>query len=174
VGCPNFLTGAGGVLSAVWAGWGGVRLRDDRLDLVYPIPPPGATSMRLARLHCKFFTTLRVQLCAFYTCRRLLAHHKIMLECGHYFENGWMEDLGRLLQVDIAIDHAATSGNSPWAPTRVSVTLLADTDTRGFAPAKSLKLVCDGGTAIDLAEGATRTCANPALVSIKPTSAAAQ
>ena len=54
VGCPNFVTGAGGVLSAVWAGWGGVRLRDDRLDLVYPIPPPGATSMRLARLHCEY------------------------------------------------------------------------------------------------------------------------
>jgi hypothetical protein len=49
-GCPNFLTGGGGLLQAVWAGWGGVRLRDDRLDFVYPTPPPGSTAMQLSQL----------------------------------------------------------------------------------------------------------------------------
>lgn len=49
-GCDNFLTGAGGILQAVWAGWGGVRLRDNRLDFMFPSPPPGTTSLRLAKL----------------------------------------------------------------------------------------------------------------------------
>eukprot|EP00041_Stephanoeca_diplocostata_P036986 m.1376787 g.1376787 ORF g.1376787 m.1376787 type:complete len:123 (+) comp24963_c1_seq5:115-483(+) len=34
----------------VWAGWGGVRLRDDSLDLVYPTPPPGSTQLVLKKL----------------------------------------------------------------------------------------------------------------------------
>ena len=79
-------------------------------------------------------------------------------------------DLGRLLQIDIAIDHAATSGNSPWAPTTANVTLLHEYDSRAFAPAKTLTLACDGGVAVNLAEGATRSCSNPALVSIRPSS----
>ena len=46
-GCPNFITGSGGVLSTMYAGWGGMRLRDDSLDLVFPRPPPESASMRL-------------------------------------------------------------------------------------------------------------------------------
>ena len=79
VGCPNFLTGAGGVLSAVWAGWGGVRLRDDRLDLVYPIPPPGATSMRLARLHCENLCNAPTTPPSSFHKAILLAHHVCLI-----------------------------------------------------------------------------------------------
>ena len=46
-GCPNFVTGAGGVLQMFLAGWGGVRLRDDSLELLYPQPPPGSTALAL-------------------------------------------------------------------------------------------------------------------------------
>merc|ERR1711862_464673 len=31
-GCPNFVTGAGGYLQMLWAGYGGVRLTDDSLS----------------------------------------------------------------------------------------------------------------------------------------------
>jgi hypothetical protein len=128
-GCPNFLTGAGGVLSSVWAGWGGVRLRDDRLDLVYPIPPPGATAMRLARLSY----------------------------------------LGRFLQIDISVARAAASGNQPWSPSTVSVTVLEETDARGFVPARELVLSCDGGEAMALKEGVAGSCSSVALVTIAVT-----
>jgi trehalose/maltose hydrolase-like predicted phosphorylase len=34
IGCPNFLTGAGGFLQSIWAGLGGVRIDDDGLTVL--------------------------------------------------------------------------------------------------------------------------------------------
>merc|ERR1719265_2910863 len=40
-GCPNFMTGAGGYLQILWAGYAGVRLTDDALIFLNPSPPEG-------------------------------------------------------------------------------------------------------------------------------------
>ncbi|CAE8603635.1 unnamed protein product [Polarella glacialis] len=51
-GAPNLVTGAGGFLLSVWAGYGGVRFRSDgSLHLRSPRPPPNCTSLKLRRLH---------------------------------------------------------------------------------------------------------------------------
>eukprot|EP01052_Picozoa_sp_SAG31_P010402 SAG31_NODE_569_length_14020_cov_11.049565_9_plen_306_part_00 len=44
-GCPNFVTAGGGVLQMFVAGWGGIRLRDDSVEMLYPQPPPGSTAL---------------------------------------------------------------------------------------------------------------------------------
>jgi len=49
-GCPNFVTGAGGYLQALWAGYGGVRLTDESLLLQQPRLPPNATALHLRGL----------------------------------------------------------------------------------------------------------------------------
>lgn len=41
-GCPNFLTGAGVYLQSLWAGYGGVRFRDDSLLIKAPEWPQTA------------------------------------------------------------------------------------------------------------------------------------
>jgi hypothetical protein len=41
-GCPNFVTGAGAYLQAVWAGYVGLRFSDDALHLIAPRAPPTA------------------------------------------------------------------------------------------------------------------------------------
>jgi hypothetical protein len=46
-GTPNFLTGAGGFLQGVIAGYPGLRLADGALALLDPELPPGATGVRL-------------------------------------------------------------------------------------------------------------------------------
>ena len=43
----NFLTGAGGFLQGLWAGWGGMRLRLDSLDFVTPRMPHTTDGMKL-------------------------------------------------------------------------------------------------------------------------------
>ena len=35
----NFLTGAGGFLQGLWAGWGGMRIRLNSLDFITPRVP---------------------------------------------------------------------------------------------------------------------------------------
>lgn len=50
-GAPNFITGAGGFMQSVWAGYGGVRLDNASLALRRPRPPPGCTGLQLRRLH---------------------------------------------------------------------------------------------------------------------------
>lgn len=70
-GCANFITGAGGILQSVWAGWGGTRLRDDRLDFLNPMPPPGADSLKLAKINY-FGNTLDVTISSNQTEVRLL------------------------------------------------------------------------------------------------------
>ena len=50
-GCPNFITGAGGYLQALWAGFAGVRFADDALHIYRPHLPPGsAVALALRRL----------------------------------------------------------------------------------------------------------------------------
>ena len=43
----NFLTGAGGFLQGLWAGWAGMRLRVDSLDFVTPRMPATTDGMKL-------------------------------------------------------------------------------------------------------------------------------
>lgn len=51
-GAPNLVTGAGGFLQSVWAGYGGVRFeRDDALTIRSPRPLPNSTRLRLRGLH---------------------------------------------------------------------------------------------------------------------------
>ena len=51
-GCTTFLTGAGGFLQSVWAGYGGVRFeRDDALTIRSPRPLPNSTALRLRGVH---------------------------------------------------------------------------------------------------------------------------
>jgi len=45
VGCPNFITAAGGVLHLLWAGFAGLHVQADALVFSYPFPPPGATGL---------------------------------------------------------------------------------------------------------------------------------
>ena len=50
-GVTTFITGAGGWLQSVFAGYGGIRLaRDGSLLLNNPLPPPNCTTMRLRQL----------------------------------------------------------------------------------------------------------------------------
>lgn len=50
-GVTTFITGAGGWLQSVFAGYGGIRLaRDGSLLLKNPVPPPNCTAMRLRQL----------------------------------------------------------------------------------------------------------------------------
>ncbi|EDQ89749.1 uncharacterized protein MONBRDRAFT_16873 [Monosiga brevicollis MX1] len=49
-GAFNFITGAGGFLQTVWAGYGGARLTDDVLELRAPSPLPGSTGLLLRGL----------------------------------------------------------------------------------------------------------------------------
>ena len=50
-GVSTFITGAGGWLQSVFAGYGGVRLaRDGSLLIKNPLPPPNCTAMRLRQL----------------------------------------------------------------------------------------------------------------------------
>ena len=47
----TFITGAGGWLQSVFAGYGGLRLtRDGALTLKNPLPPPNCTAMRLRQI----------------------------------------------------------------------------------------------------------------------------
>jgi hypothetical protein len=47
-GAPNLVTGAGGFLQNVWAGYGGIRFeRDDALTIRSPRPLPNSTRLRL-------------------------------------------------------------------------------------------------------------------------------
>jgi hypothetical protein len=50
-GTVNFITGAGGFLQSVVFGYGGLRLREDRLDVHPPPLPSGATKLTLNGLH---------------------------------------------------------------------------------------------------------------------------
>ena len=51
-GAPNLVTGAGGFLQSVWAGYGGVRFeRDDALVIRSPRPLPNSTALRLRGVH---------------------------------------------------------------------------------------------------------------------------
>jgi hypothetical protein len=51
-GAPNLVTGAGGFLQSVWAGYGGVRFeRDDALTIRSPRPLPNSTRLRLRGVH---------------------------------------------------------------------------------------------------------------------------
>jgi hypothetical protein len=43
----NFLTGAGGFLQGLWAGWAGMRIRLDSLDFITPRVPVSTTSLKL-------------------------------------------------------------------------------------------------------------------------------
>ena len=43
----NFLTGAGGFLQGLWAGWAGMRLRIDSLDFITPRVPTTTTGLKL-------------------------------------------------------------------------------------------------------------------------------
>jgi len=49
-GCPNFLTGGGGFLQSIWAGWAGLRLTDAALTL-QPLLPPNTTGITLSELN---------------------------------------------------------------------------------------------------------------------------
>merc|ERR1711907_480258 len=48
-GCPNFLSGAGGYLQSIWAGYGGLRLSDDSLHILAPRVPPGGAKVMVLR-----------------------------------------------------------------------------------------------------------------------------
>eukprot|EP01147_Barroeca_monosierra_P000346 gene346-3710_t len=50
-GAQNFITGAGGFLQCVWAGYGGIRLESDRLQLSNPRPLPGTKSLTIDQFH---------------------------------------------------------------------------------------------------------------------------
>ncbi|EGD75513.1 hypothetical protein PTSG_06584 [Salpingoeca rosetta] len=44
-GAQNFITGAGGFMQCVWAGYGGLRITDNGLLINNPRPPPNSTSI---------------------------------------------------------------------------------------------------------------------------------
>ena len=46
-GAANFITGAGGFLQAITAGYMGVRIKHDRIDLNPRLPPGGTTALHL-------------------------------------------------------------------------------------------------------------------------------
>ena len=46
-GCPNFITASGLFLQAVWAGYGGLRIREQGLELNYPSTLPNSTALVL-------------------------------------------------------------------------------------------------------------------------------
>lgn len=48
-GCSHFITGAGGFLQGVYAGYGGFRIQDDSLTL-NPVLPENTTYMKLRRV----------------------------------------------------------------------------------------------------------------------------
>ena len=50
-GADNFITGAGGFIQSVYAGYGGVRFSNGTLVLQRPSPLPSSTSLKLAGLH---------------------------------------------------------------------------------------------------------------------------
>lgn len=50
-GSANFLTGAGGFLQSVWAGYGGMRFINGTLVLQNPSPLPGSTSLALRSVY---------------------------------------------------------------------------------------------------------------------------
>ena len=50
-GTVNFITGAGGFMQSVVFGYGGLRLREERLDLLQPPLPQGTTSLTLRGVH---------------------------------------------------------------------------------------------------------------------------
>lgn len=61
-GAPYLITGAGGFLQTVWAGYGGVRFEEAGvLSLRKPAPLPGSTHLRLRGLH---FLGARLDVCA--------------------------------------------------------------------------------------------------------------
>eukprot|EP00050_Salpingoeca_kvevrii_P022841 m.133068 g.133068 ORF g.133068 m.133068 type:complete len:140 (-) comp9845_c0_seq5:573-992(-) len=49
-GASNFITGAGGFLQGVWAGYGSVRLQNGVLRFGRPRPLPGSSGLRLIGL----------------------------------------------------------------------------------------------------------------------------
>lgn len=49
-GCPNFLTGAGGYLQQLWAGYAGIRIEDNGLRLTRPRCPPASSSLTISGL----------------------------------------------------------------------------------------------------------------------------
>ena len=62
----NFLTGAGGFLQGLWAGWAGMRLRADSLDFLTPRVPATTDGLKLrgvAYLGLKFDLELEGQAC---------------------------------------------------------------------------------------------------------------
>eukprot|EP00039_Didymoeca_costata_P003219 m.66143 g.66143 ORF g.66143 m.66143 type:complete len:560 (-) comp11784_c0_seq2:129-1808(-) len=46
-GAPNFITGAGGFMQSVWAGYGGIRFSSSALELKAPQPLPNSTKLVL-------------------------------------------------------------------------------------------------------------------------------
>eukprot|EP00056_Hartaetosiga_gracilis_P020296 m.18606 g.18606 ORF g.18606 m.18606 type:complete len:460 (+) comp8334_c0_seq2:55-1434(+) len=46
-GAQNFITGVGGFLQCLWAGYGGIRIHNDRLEISNPIPLPSTSSFEL-------------------------------------------------------------------------------------------------------------------------------
>jgi trehalose/maltose hydrolase-like predicted phosphorylase len=44
-GCPHFITGAGGFLQGLWAGFGGVRILNDRV-VFKPVLPEHTTYLK--------------------------------------------------------------------------------------------------------------------------------
>eukprot|EP00937_MAST-01D_sp_MAST-1D-sp2_P003242 g3242.t1 len=50
-GAMNFITGAGGFLQSVWAGYGGCRFANGTLTIARPRPPPNATVLTLRGVH---------------------------------------------------------------------------------------------------------------------------
>merc|ERR1712054_693406 len=50
-GITNFITGSGGWLQSLWAGYGGLQINDDFLEIVNPKPPPNCTSLQLRHVN---------------------------------------------------------------------------------------------------------------------------
>jgi len=50
-GTVNFITGAGGFLQGMWAGYPGLRIRGQKLDFLNPQLPQGVTGITLRRVH---------------------------------------------------------------------------------------------------------------------------
>merc|ERR1712178_261681 len=49
-GITNFITGSGGWLQSLWAGYGGVHIHDAFLEIINPRPPPNCSSLQLRRV----------------------------------------------------------------------------------------------------------------------------
>eukprot|EP00928_Gymnodinium_smaydae_P035431 TRINITY_DN24932_c0_g2_i1.p1 TRINITY_DN24932_c0_g2~~TRINITY_DN24932_c0_g2_i1.p1 ORF type:complete len:863 (-),score=65.48 TRINITY_DN24932_c0_g2_i1:224-2773(-) len=49
-GITNFITGSGGWLQTLWAGYGGLHINDDNLEIIRPRPPPNCSSIRFRRI----------------------------------------------------------------------------------------------------------------------------